>query len=93
MYLLGDNVESIIDKVKASPEEIHLALTKTYLVKEENMNNEYSIDYKGEIRKKETELITLALNMAAKNQSMAARILGISRTTLITKMKEYNLGG
>ena len=40
----------------------------------------------------ERELLTITLQIAGNNQSYAARILGISRPTIIRKIRKYNLG-
>lgn len=46
------------------------------------------IDFKGRVKDFELVLIMEALSISHNNQSMASRILGISRSTLIKKVKE-----
>ena len=48
-------------------------------------------DFSAEVRKFEAGLIRLALKQAGGNQSKAARLLGIKRTTLHVKKQQYGL--
>ncbi len=45
-----------------------------------------------ELEKLEVSMIRQALNMAAGNQSKAARLLGLTRSTLLYRLKKYALG-
>ena len=40
----------------------------------------------------EPPLLNSVMNFSNNNQSKAAKILGINRTTLRTKLKKYNIG-
>jgi DNA-binding NtrC family response regulator len=49
------------------------------------------IDFFKEVRRFETQLITLALKHSGGNQARAARLLGLGTTTLNYKIKAYEL--
>lgn len=51
-----------------------------------------SLDLKAGVRRLEAQYITEALNRAEGNRSEAARLLGISYPSLLTKVKLYGLG-
>jgi DNA-binding protein Fis len=51
----------------------------------------HHIAFKEIIANHEFDLIEKAMNMAYENQSLAARILGISRSTLIKKIKQLRM--
>jgi DNA-binding NtrC family response regulator len=50
-----------------------------------------TIDLKTGIRERERELIQLALQRSSGNQTKAAKLLGISRRTLISKIEDHGL--
>jgi len=86
-------LENIIQKIiiLEPDDEIKKETIEKYLSIPELENNSTFIKAEEEKIKKEIELIKNALQKTGGNRTKAAEILGISRRTLLYRIKEYNL--
>lgn len=83
----------IINDAVAALERAETVLRIGALVAEwETLDIKGGIDMQKEVRRFETWLIERALDETGGNQSRAARLLGLNKTTLHEKMKRYGIG-
>ena len=87
---MGNNNNSF-DSYSKKPlkEEVRKAI-KMYFVQLDQKNIPIDV-YQLVLNEIEPPLLNAVMKFANNNQSKASRILGINRTTLITKLKKYNI--
>ena len=88
--------DGIIDAAHIIPEQRHIETAKRGVKKEDLDRHPEREDFPGErsirsLAEVEKEAIEFALNQTEMNISRAARALGITRTTLYKKVREYGL--